>query len=165
MVCLLLLFRDSLVPMNNSGITNRPGVLVKRWADAAKCGVNCHGRGMAWTLGSRHQIRLAGRMVWELGHRRVEGFPGLRASSKYIGFRMKPRGIVECTDAQPDDIGPRRHLDIERRSAVTTKRPGDFVVAVRLRGSCFGVPLVMWNRVAGTRIAPHRQPPALEVVM
>ena len=139
----------------------------------------------------RDRIGLARRIVWVSGRRRVLRFPGLRASDKDIRFRTEPSWIVERADAQTDHVGPGRHLDVERCPAVTTKRPRDFVAAIR-----FGVPLVTWNRAAGTRIAatdaaplwrwqsrqwqrnanmtspsllyriaPHRQPPVLVVVM
>ena len=43
-----------------------------------------------------------------------------------------PARIVEGADSNADDIGPRQHLDIERRAAVAAEHPGDALAGIGL---------------------------------
>jgi len=53
--------------------------------------------------------RRIGRVFWNI---RVHVIPGLGALDENVGLRPKPARIVEAGDADADQIGPGRDLDI-----------------------------------------------------
>src|SRR5262245_56709026 len=59
--------------------------------------------------------------------------PRLRALDEDVGVGPEPAGIVEGADAHADDVGPRRHLDVERRAALAAKDTCDGVPRISLR--------------------------------
>src|SRR5262249_39122874 len=75
----------------------------------------------------------------ELRHAGIHVVPGLGALGEDVGLGPEPARIVEGADANADDVGPCRDLDIERRAAVAAEHPGDVVAGIGLGHVAAGV--------------------------
>src|SRR5207249_9530402 len=58
--------------------------------------------------------------------------PGLGAPGEDVGLGPEPARIVEGADANADDVGPCRALDIDWRAAVAAENPCDVVAGIGL---------------------------------
>src|ERR1051326_4194925 len=88
---------------------------------------------MTRKLGLEHAlIGPPGRIGRVFRQCRVHVVPRLGAFDEDVGGRAKPARVVERADPDADDVRPGQHLDIERRTAIAAKYPGDLVAAIRL---------------------------------
>ena len=79
-------------------------------------------------------LRPANRISRRIGrifrYVRVHVIPWLGAFDEDIRVRPEPARIVEARDADADQIGPGRNLNVKRRAAIAAKYAGDLVAGV-----------------------------------
>src|SRR5580704_7845772 len=75
--------------------------------------------------GKRESISLPLRIGIEFRHIRVHVVPRLSAFDEDVGVGPEPARVVEARDADADQVGPGRDLNIERRAAIAAKHTRD----------------------------------------